>query len=280
MVSKVEDNNWDAETYHKVSNIQELWAIELLEKRKINENEIVMDAGCGTGRVTKIIANNVKRGKVYAVDVDENMITNAKMNLKDFSNILFIKSDLSEVKLPEKIDLIFSNVAIHWILDHEKLFTNFWNLLKPGGELLIQCGGKGNLGTIPNILEKIRKSNNFIHYFKNWKIPWNFASSTDTIKILEKTGFKDVQASLTERTAKFGNFQEYILFMKTVVMKPYLSYLSYLSVADNNNKLKNLFIDEFLNELYINNKKDKNTNGKQDIDLELDYVRLNITARK
>jgi trans-aconitate 2-methyltransferase len=279
VVSKVEDNNWDAETYHKVSNIQELWAIELLEKRKINENEIVMDAGCGTGRVTKIIANNVKRGKVYAVDLDENMITNAKMNLKDFSNTVFIKSDLSDVKLSEKIDLIFSNAVIHWILDHEKLFTNFWNLLKPGGELLIQCGGKGNLGTIPNILEKVRKNNNFSHYFKNWKIPWNFASSTDTIKILEKTGFKDVQASLTERTAKFENFQEYILFMKTVVMKPYLSYLSYLSVADNNNKIKNLFINEFLNELYINNK-NKNTKSKQDIDLELDYVRLNITARK
>ena len=99
MDSNRENNNWDAETYHKVSNIQESWAIEILEKRKFRVNEVVLDAGCGTGRVTKIIANNVKRGKVYAVDVDDNMITNAKKNLKDFSNIVFIKSDLSDVKI-------------------------------------------------------------------------------------------------------------------------------------------------------------------------------------
>jgi trans-aconitate 2-methyltransferase len=120
MVSNIKDNNWDAETYHKISNIQEAWATEILEKRKMSENEVVLDAGCGTGRVTKIIANNVKRGKIYAVDMDENMITNAKKNLKDFSNIIFIKSDLSDLNLPEKIDLIFSNAVIHWVLDHKK----------------------------------------------------------------------------------------------------------------------------------------------------------------
>jgi trans-aconitate 2-methyltransferase len=275
MVSNTEESMWDAETYHKVSDIQESWAIELLEKIKISESEIVMDAGCGTGRVTKIIANKVKRGKVYAVDLDENMIINAKKNLKDLSNIVFVKSDLSDVKLPEKIDLVFSNAVIHWILDHKKLFTNFWDVLKPGGKLLIQCGGKGNLDTIPNALEKVRITQRFDHYFKNWKIPWNFASPADTIKILNEIGFKDVQANLEEKKAKFRNLQEYILFMKTVVMKPYLSYLS--TTDNNNNKIKNLFIDEFLNELYNNN---KNTNRKQNIDLELNYVRLNITARK
>jgi trans-aconitate 2-methyltransferase len=276
MVSNTEESMWDAETYHKVSDIQESWAIELLEKRKISESEIVMDAGCGTGRVTKIIANKVKRGKVYAVDLDENMIINAKKNLKDLSNIVFVKSDLSDVKLPEKIDLVFSNAVIHWILDHKKLFTNFWDVLKPGGKLLIQCGGKGNLDTIPNALEKVRMTQRFDHYFKNWKIPWNFASSADTIKILNEIGFKDIQANLVEKKTKFGNFQEYILFMKTVVMKPYLSYLP---TTENNNQIKNLFIDEFLTELH-NKNKNKNTNEKQDLDLELNYVRLNITARK
>ncbi len=74
------------------------------ERRKITHNEIVLDAGCGTGRVTKIIADTVKKGKVYAVDKDANMIANAKKNLKDFSNIVFIKSDLPDIDLPEKVD--------------------------------------------------------------------------------------------------------------------------------------------------------------------------------
>ncbi len=283
MNSYIENNKWDAETYHKVSNIQELWAIELLEKRKMGENEVVLDAGCGTGRVTKIIANNVRKGKVYAVDIDDNMIANAKKNLKDFSNIIFIKSDLSNVSLPEKMDLIFSNAVIHWVLDHKKLFKNFLELLKPDGELLIQCGGKRNLGMIPSVLEMVMKSNRFKQYFENWKNPWNFASPADTIKILNDTGFKDVQANLTKRTATFENLQEYILFMKTVVIKPHLSYLPADS-NNNNNKIKNLFIDEFLNELdKINNKNKnnmKNTNEKNSMDLKIDYVRLTITGRR
>src|SRR5678816_2696462 len=133
------NNRWDAENYHRVSTVQESWAIELLEKRKIGEHEVVMDAGCGTGRITETIANTVKMGRVYAVDMDYNMIAKAKENLRGFSNITFIKSDMSEVSPPEKLDLIFSNAAIHWVVDHKKLFSNFWRLLKPNGELLIQC---------------------------------------------------------------------------------------------------------------------------------------------
>jgi len=213
MKSNKENNNWDVENYHKVSNIQEAWAVELLEKRKLRENEIVLDAGCGSGRVTKIIANIVTKGKVYAVDVDYNMITNAKKNLRDFSNIHLIKSDLSNVKLPEKIDIIFSNAVIHWIWDHKKLFTNFWELLKRDGELLIRCGGKGNLGPVHTVLEKVRKSKRFKQYFENWKNPWNFATPADTIKILNEIRFKDIQAILTKRTANFENLHEYILFI-------------------------------------------------------------------
>lgn len=267
-----ENNNWDAENYHRVSTVQESWATELLEKRKIGEYEVVMDAGCGTGRVTGTIANAVKKGRVYAVDIDVNMITKAKENLKEFSNIAFIKSDISEVRLPEKIDLIFSNAAIHWILDHKKLFSNFWELLKPNGELLIQCGGKGNLELVHTILEKLRKSNTFKHYFADWKNPWNFASPADVKKTLNDTGFNDTQAQLKKKTAKFENHEEFMLFMKTVVMKPYLAYLP----ANNNNETMNSFTEEFINEL----KKNQNTGKKVDVDLKLQYVRLDITGRK
>jgi trans-aconitate 2-methyltransferase len=58
-----EKGKWDAESYHKVSSIQETWAIELLSKRKWNGNEVIIDAGCGSGRVTRIIANILKKVK-------------------------------------------------------------------------------------------------------------------------------------------------------------------------------------------------------------------------
>ena len=124
-------------------------------------------------------------------------------------------------------------------------------------------------------MEKVRKTNSFKNYFKNWNTPWNFASSTDTKKILEDIGFKNIQVNLIKKIANFRNYQEYILFMKTVVIKPYLSYLP----TDNNNKIKNLFVEEFFRELDKNN--NRNTNDKtRDTNFEIDYVRLNITGTK
>ena len=236
----------------------------------------MLDAGCGTGRATKIIANTVKKGKVYAVDADENMIANAKKNLKGFSNIVYVKSDLLDLRLPEKVDLIFSNAVIHWILDHKRLFTKFWELLEHGGEMLIQCGGKGNLGYTHVMLEEIRKSNRFKQYFEGWKNPWNFATPTETIEILNSIGFRDSQAFLTKSTACFDNHQEFILFMKTVVMKPYLSYLPNSDDNDYGNKIRDSFIG-----IYWDKHKEQFARKKDNRNLlQLDYVRLNIMGRK
>ena len=70
-----------------------------------------MDAACGSGLLTKLLAQRVPRGKVYAVDMDSNMITQAKRNLKDLENVELVESDYFHVKLPTKLDVIFSNVG-------------------------------------------------------------------------------------------------------------------------------------------------------------------------
>ncbi len=267
-----EKGTWDAKNYHKVSSIQETWAIELLSSRKWKGNEVLVDAGCGSGRVTKIIANILKEGKIYAIDLDKNMIENAKINLKDQKNVIFINSDIATVELPEPVDVIFSNAVIHWIKDHYKLFCNFWKLLKQSGEVLIQCGGKGNLGTIKPILDLTRESGEFIGYFLDWEDPWNFASAEETFSIMERVGFKKIETSLTKKIAEFSSLEEYRLFMKTVIMKPYLSYLS----SYNNDQITDAFMDCFFRH------QKKSIKGLSDVinEYRIDYTRLNIRAIK
>jgi trans-aconitate 2-methyltransferase len=267
-----EKGKWDAENYHKVSFIQEAWALELISKRKWKGNEVLIDAGCGSGRVTRVIANILKKGKIYAIDLDQNMIETAKINLKDHGNVIFINSDLSTVELPEPVDIIFSNAVIHWIKDHYKLFCNFWKLLKQYGEILIQCGGKGNLETVRPILDLTRKSSRFKDYFRDWEDPWNFASAEETFSTMEKAGFKRIETSLTKKIAKFSNFEEYRLFMKTVIMKPYLSYLP----SDCDGQNINSFIDCF----FKHQKKNIKGFSKVITDYSIDYTRLNILANK
>ncbi len=98
-MKKGEDNGWDAETYDNVSTPQEDFALKLVQLRSWTGNETVMDAGCGSGRVTKILAKKIPNGRIYAVDNDVNMIDKAKYNLSEFENIAIINSNLLNINL-------------------------------------------------------------------------------------------------------------------------------------------------------------------------------------
>jgi trans-aconitate 2-methyltransferase len=106
---------WDAQTYDEVSRlVQYRWGQQIFQRRKWRGNEIIMDAGCGTGLLTKLLAHRFSIGKVCGVDTDFNMIKQAKSNLKGLENVELVRSDFSDVKLPTKLDVIFSN-ASHFI---------------------------------------------------------------------------------------------------------------------------------------------------------------------
>ena len=115
-MSKNNNNNhsWDARTYDKIStNVQLEWGRNLLEKRMWIGNEIVMDAVAGSGNLTRILADKVPHGQIYAIDSDYNMVQHAKSNLSVCTNVQVIHSSMEDVTLPTKVDLIFSNSALH-----------------------------------------------------------------------------------------------------------------------------------------------------------------------
>jgi trans-aconitate 2-methyltransferase len=269
--------SWDARTYDQVSRlVQYRWGQRVIKWRKWRGDEIVIDAGCGTGQLTRQLAKQVPRGKVYGVDIDSNMIKQAKKNLKSFDNVEIIQSSFTDVKLPRKVDVVFSNAALHWVLDHRKAFQNFWEMLKTmedssgsnGSQLLIQCGGYGNLQQTITVLERIAHSDSFKAYFVNWKQPWYFAKPDDTDALLQEIGYTDRTTYLHSDRVFFSNRRIYAKFIKTVVMKPYLQHLA---VDKEGCKLKTLFLDLFLDEV------EKCTNRSK-TRWSLDYVRLNIIS--
>jgi trans-aconitate methyltransferase len=84
-----------------------------------------MDGGCGSGLLSKLLAQKVPMGMVYAVDIDSNMIKQAKKTLKDLENVVLVQSDFAEVTLPTKLVVIFSNAALHWVHNHGQVFRLF-----------------------------------------------------------------------------------------------------------------------------------------------------------
>jgi len=262
--------DWDALTYDNISDVIESWGLDLIERLNWKGNEIVLDAGCGSGRLTKIISTKLPKGKVFAVDLDSSMIKLANERLGKISNVKFIQSNICDIELQDKIDVIFSNAVLHWISNHRKVFRHFWQILKPNGQLSIQCGGYGNLTKTLSVFNKVRKSLEFCNYFCNrkgesiWNEPWYFAKAEDTVKILKEIGFKNIEVSLENKVAKFHDKEDYFIFIKTIVLRPYLEYLS-------NDKLKNMFAKAVLHEIETNFK---------ELQWKLDYVRLNIHAKK
>ena len=110
--------DWDATTYDRVSEPQLAWAREQLERLELSGDESVLDAGCGSGRVTAELAQRVPHGHVYAVDAAPSMVEHARQALGERATVLC--QDLVELELPEPVDAVFSNATFHWVHDHAR----------------------------------------------------------------------------------------------------------------------------------------------------------------
>ncbi len=186
--------DWDAATYDKISDPQLQWAREQLERLHLHGDEVVLDAGCGSGRVTALLADMVPRGRVYAVDVAPSMAEHARQALGGRATVFC--QDLAELTLPEPVDAVFSNATFHWIPDHDRLFARLYDALAPSGRLVAQCGGLGNIDSFRVLAEKTAHEEPFAPYFTDWRRPWNYAGAVQTEERLRLAGFVDVSCWL------------------------------------------------------------------------------------
>jgi trans-aconitate 2-methyltransferase len=243
--------DWDAATYDRVSDVQFTWALEQLERLSLTGDEVVLDAGCGSGRVTALLVDRVPRGRVYGVDVAPSMAAHAAQALADRATILC--QDLVALDLPEPVDVAFSNATFHWVKDHDALFAALHRSTKPGGRLLAQCGGKGNIDRFRKLADAVATEVPFDHYFTNWQGPWNYAGDDETAERLERAGFAGVECWLEPRPV---TPPEPRAFVQTVCLVRHLDLLP--------DALRGPFIDRVL--------------ARAGDPLVLDYVRLNMTA--
>jgi trans-aconitate 2-methyltransferase len=246
--------DWDAATYDRVSDPQIAWAREQLTRLTLSGDEVVLDAGCGSGRVTSLLCDLVPRGRVYAVDLAPSMAEHARLALGDRAVVSC--QDLAELSLPEPVDAIFSNATFHWIHDHDALFAALFRALKPGGQLVAQCGGFGNIDAFRVTADAVAFGDpRFASYFETWRRPWNYATDTDTVSRLDRAGFVEVSCWLEPKSVTPPDPRA---FVRTVCLVRHLDPLP--------EELRDAFIDEVL--------------ARCGEPLTLQYVRLNMTARR
>jgi trans-aconitate 2-methyltransferase len=245
--------DWDAATYHQISSPQQTWAREQLGRLELRGDEVVLDAGCGSGKVTAMLVELVPNGHVYAVDAAPSMVEHTQQALGE--QVTALCQDLTELSLPEQVDAIFSNATFHWIPDHPKLFAALAATLKPGGQLVAQCGGFGNIESFRVLADEVARSGEFAPYFADWHGVWNYARADITAERLTDAGFVDVETWLEPRPTLLEDPES---FIRTVCLVRHLDRLP--------EDLHQSFIRAVL--------------ARAGTPLTLDYVRLNIVARR
>ncbi|MCZ7530455.1 MAG: methyltransferase domain-containing protein [Acidimicrobiia bacterium] len=255
---------WDAGSYHRVSTPQQQMAVAVLERLPLRGDEVVLDAGCGSGRISEMLLDRLPDGKVIAVDASEKMVERARDHLAGFGERASVQvADLTALAGPESLDLdapvdaVLSTATFHWIADHDALFAALASVLRPGGRLVAQCGGRGNIDSARGVVATVQAQAPYAAHFAGWEPPWHYASPEDTTERLERAGFVEVDCRLRPWPVVPDDPEE---FLRTVIIAPHLDQLP--------PSLHDPFVADVLEAFAA-------TESGQ---VELDYVRLDIDA--
>jgi trans-aconitate 2-methyltransferase len=222
-VTRNEPGDWDGATYDRIAHPQARWGAAVLDLLELDGDERVLDAGCGSGRVTEQLLDRFPGISVVALDAAPSMLAEARARLAHFgARVEFVEADLAEPlpvgdwALAVPVDAILSTAAFHWVLDHDRLFAHLAGVLRPGGRLVAQCGGAGNIATVVDALRRLGRLD---------PSPWLFATPEDTVRRLEGAGFTDVEAGLHDEPTPFHDEAELQGFLATVVLRSHLDRL-------------------------------------------------------
>ncbi len=244
---------WDAQTYDRVSDPQFEWGMRTLERLELNGDEVVLDAGCGSGRVTAELAKRLPEGRVIAIDGSQAMVELAREALGERAEVNY--GDLAELEMESEVDVVFSTAVFHWISDHDNLFSRLHRALRPGGRLVAQCGGRGNVAKLAAAIVQVAADPRYGPHFEGMKGIWNFADPQQTEQRLGAAGFAEAHCWLHPAPVSPEHPLE---FLATVTLGPHLARLP--------EELRDDFTRDVAAEL-----------GDP---LTLDYVRLNIDASR
>jgi trans-aconitate 2-methyltransferase len=237
----------------------------VLDRLQLHGDETVLDAGCGSGRLTEQLIERVPRGRVIAVDVSQSMVAAARERLGPAADVR--RMDLLELEVGEPVDAVFSTATFHWVADHDALFRRLRTVLladsgmrakrvsseSVSGRLIAQCGGEGNITTLRGRAAVVMEREPYAEYFRTFQPPWNYANAADTEARLLTAGFATAECWLQPAPTEPEHPRE---FLSTIVLGPHVQHLP--------DTLREPFMDEVMAEL-----------GTPVI---VDYVRLNIDA--
>jgi trans-aconitate 2-methyltransferase len=252
---------WNAAEYHRLSGPQVAFGEKVLARLALVGDEDVLDAGCGTGRLTAQLLERLPRGRVLCLDRSRNMLEEARRGLPA-DRTGFVCAALPRIPLRHAVDVVFSTATFHWVLDHPALFRAIHGALRPGGRLHAQCGGGPNLAHLHARGQILMRQPPFARWFEGWTPPWEFADAETAARRLAAAGFVAIGTSVEAAPVVLADAGRHHDFLTTVIFRDHLTYLP-------TEQLRHAFVAELSRQA-----------AEDETPFLLDYWRLNLQAQK
>jgi trans-aconitate methyltransferase len=185
-------NAWNASLYDDRHAFVYQHGADLIELLKPQPGERVLDLGCGTGHLTAKIRD--AGAEVLGIDASAEMVEQGRHN---FTGVPFEVADARDYRSDRPFDAVFSNAALHWIKPPGAAAETIAAALKPGGRLVAEFGGRGNVGQIVAALQAAIGS--YFGPVAEDVNPWYFPSIAEYAALLERAGLEVRYALLFDR---------------------------------------------------------------------------------
>ncbi|MBX2836240.1 MAG: class I SAM-dependent methyltransferase [Gammaproteobacteria bacterium] len=170
---------WSADIYSNNAGFVPAYGSEILSWLKPLPNETILDLGCGDGVLTKdIVATGAQ---VLGIDSSENLLEAARAK---GLNVQLMNGE--SITLPQTYDAVFSNAALHWMTQPDRVARGVYSVLKPGGRFVAEFGGAGNVAAIVTALLAALAE---LNIDGRARIPWYFPTVKEHRDLLHSCGF-------------------------------------------------------------------------------------------
>ncbi|MBZ5704828.1 MAG: methyltransferase domain-containing protein [Acidobacteriia bacterium] len=253
---------WDSSAYHRLSGPQLSWGKKVLARVHLRGDETLLDAGCGSGRLTGELLEALPHGRVVGVDLSQNMLRTAREHLatRFGDRALWVAADLQDLPFVRAFDGIFSTAAFHWVLDHDKLFRSLYGALRPRGWLRAQCGGGPNLERLRKRTAVLAASPKYAPFLGGYAEPWTYSDAGTAAERLRRAGFVAVDTGLEPALTVLEDAGKYSEFVRTVILHRHLERIP-------DARLRGEFLAELTRQA-----------AADDPPYSLDYWRLNLSG--
>lgn len=214
---------FDGKKYEKSSQCQREWGTTLIEELHLKGNETILDLGCGNGVITKELAERVPQGRVVGVDSSPSMLAAAKAHKTENMELKLL--DITEMAFEAEFDVVFSNAALHWVLDHEKLLKKIYSALKPRGFLRAQFGGAGNVSNFIEVVRGVMELPAYVPYFKDFLWPWYMPKPEEYEALLSRTEFRNYKVWKENKDRYFTDEESMTGMVEEAGLVPFVAVL-------------------------------------------------------